>query len=105
MVFQLKAREIEVGLANSNKGNVINILDGALLGSGEYCLYTDKIPVEEKEEEKEEEEEEEEEKAYNCCQIIDIAELRGIPKKERSDCGLPLRLGKNIDGTERVCSY
>ena len=88
MVFQLKAREIEDRLANSNKGNVINFLDGALLACGEHALYTDKIPVEDEEKEKEEEEEEEE-KAYNCCQIIDIVELRDIPKNERSDCGLP----------------
>ena len=100
MVFQLKGIQIEDRLANSNKGNVINFLDGALLACGEHALYTDKIPVEDDEEGKEEEEEEEE-KAYNCCQIIDIVELRDIPKNERSDCGLPLRIGKNVDGTER----
>ena len=53
MVFQLKGIQIEDRLANSNKGNVINFLDGALLACGEHALYTDKIPVEDDEEEKE----------------------------------------------------
>ena len=91
MVFLLKAREIEKRLANSNKGNSIPILDGAsplggpsLLQSGEFCLYKEK----------------ESDKA-KCGQLIDIQDLRDISKKERRECGLPIRFGRGIDGAER----
>ena len=83
MGFQLKAREIEQRLLNSNKGNCINI-NGSIITSGEFILYN-----------------KEEENAYSCGKVIDIKDFRDIPREERSNCGLPLRVGKNIASTTR----
>ena len=83
MGFQLKTREIEERLANSNKGNCINI-NGSLISSGEFVLYK-----------------KEEEDAFKCGKLIDLLDLRDIPKEERSNCGLPIRFGKGVDTTTR----
>ena len=50
---------------------------------------------------KEEGKEDDDDAPLLCGQIIDIVELRDITKEERGECGLPIRIGKDVDGTTR----